>query len=394
MKFIHLSDLHIGKKVNDFSMMEDQEYILSQIIEIIKEQKVEGVWIAGDIYDKSNPFAEAVQLFDEFLTTLARLGLPVFAISGNHDSAERIAFGARLMNACHVYLSPVYDGNVSPIILQDNYGEIAIYLLPFIRPALARHIFNSKDPGMEREESGCQTSAITTYQDAAEAAIDHMQVDEKRRNVLLSHQFVTGAVQSGSEDISVGGVDNIDSSLFDGFDYVALGHIHNAQAISRETIRYCGTPLKYSFSEAGHTKYAVIVTLKEKGNVQIEEIPLIPLRDLREIKGSYQEITARDFYKDMPLSDYDYLHITLTDEEDIPDAIGKLRSIYPNIMKLDYDNMRTRKNQHPDYADKGRQKNPLHLLQEFYKLQNNQPMSTEQSDYVRTIMEDIWEVEK
>lgn len=392
MKFIHLSDLHIGKKVNDFSMMEDQKYILSQIIEIIKEQKVEGVWIAGDIYDKSIPSAEAVQLFDEFLTKLARLGLPVFAISGNHDSAERIAFGARLMNTCRVYMSPVYDGNISPVILQDDYGEIAIYLLPFIRPALARHVFDTKDAVMAEESSGCKTSAITTYQDAVSAAIEHMLLDEKRRNVLLSHQFVTGAVQSGSEDISVGGVDNIDSRLFDGFDYVALGHIHNAQAISRETIRYCGTPLKYSFSEAGHTKYAVIVTMKEKGNVQIEEIPLTPLHDLREIKGSYQEITARDFYKDMPVRDY--LHITLTDEEDILDAIGKLRSIYPNIMKLDYDNTRTRKSQHPDYADNGRQRNPLQLLQEFYEFQNNQPMSAKQSDYVRTIIEDIWEVEK
>ena len=392
MKFIHLSDLHIGKKVNDFSMMEDQKYILSQIIEIIKEQKVEGVWIAGDIYDKSIPSAEAVQLFDEFLTELAGLKLPVFAISGNHDSAERIAFGARLMNTCRIYMSPVYDGSISPVILQDDYGEIAIYQLPFIKPALVRHVYDTKDSAAASASSECRAEAVITYQDAVRTAIEHMQIDGKRRNVLLSHQFVTGAIRSDSEDISVGGIDNVDSSVFDGFDYVALGHIHNAQHIGRDTIRYCGTPLKYSFSESNHTKYAVIVDLKEKADIQIEEIPLVPLHDLREIKGSYHEITARDFYKDMNV--HDYLHITLTDEDDILDAIGKLRSIYPNIMKLDYDNMRTRKNQTLEHTDYVKQRSPLELLKEFYMLQNNRPMNDEQSAYVCKLIEDIWEVAK
>lgn len=378
MKFIHLSDLHIGKRVNDFPMIEEQKYILSQITDIIDEQGVEGVWIAGDIYDRAIPSAEAVQLFDSFLTSLAKRHLPVFAISGNHDCAERVAFGAKLMDTCGVHMAPVYDGHITPVILEDAYGELAIYQLPFIRPALIRHIYEDETP------------AIATYQDAVAVAVEHMEIDNNRRNILLSHQFVTGAAPADSEEIIVGGMDNIDSSIFDSFDYVALGHIHRAQPVSRDTIRYCGTPLKYSFSEVNHIKCAVIVTLADKGDIRIEELPLTPLHDFQEIKGSYEEITARDFYKDMAADNY--MHITLTDEEDVPDAIGKLRAIYPNIMKLDYDNTRTRKNMHMEPADVTLKLCPLELLQEFYKLQHNRPMSSEQSNYVNKLIENIWEV--
>lgn len=378
MKFIHLSDLHLGKRVNEFSMLEDQAYILTKIINIIDEQKIEGVWIAGDIYDKAVPPAEAVRLMDDFLTRLADRKLPVFVISGNHDSAERLSFGARLMNSRGIYLSPVFDGKVEPVILKDEFGEIAVYMLPFIKPASVKRFYPEAE--------------ITTYTDAVHVAVEHMEMEETRRNVLLAHQFVTGAARCDSEEISVGGVDNVDASAFDGFDYVALGHLHGPQKIGRETVRYSGTPLKYSFSEVSHKKAAVIVTLNEKGDVQIQQIPLVPKRDMREIKGSYMEVTALDFYKDTNTEDY--LHVTLTDEEDVPDAIGKLRTIYPNIMRLDYDNTRTRTRTKISGTAEVERKTPMELLMEFYELQNNQAMKEEQVSIASEMMEKIWEGEE
>ncbi|MDD3794416.1 MAG: exonuclease SbcCD subunit D [Lachnospiraceae bacterium] len=381
MRFIHLSDLHIGKRVNEFSMLEDQRFILHQILEIIDEKKVDGVWIAGDVYDKTVPSAEAVQLFDDFLTELADRELPVFVISGNHDSPERIAFGARLLNSRGVYLSPVYNGKTEPVVLQDAYGEIRIYLLPFLKPAMVKHVFP------ERE--------ITSYQEALEAAIEAIkgnltaEWDRSCRNILLAHQFVTGSERSDSEECSVGGMDNVDASVFSDFDYVALGHIHKPQRAGRENIRYCGTPLKYSFSEAGHTKSVTLVDAGEKGNLTIQTEVLHPLRDLREIRGSYMELTALENYRNTNTSDY--LHITLTDEEDIPDAIGRLRSIYPNIMKLDYDNLRTSQSQLVEGGAAVQQKTPLQLFQEFYQLQNNQEMSKEQEEFVQELIEKTFE---
>ncbi|MDD2958434.1 MAG: exonuclease SbcCD subunit D [Lachnospiraceae bacterium] len=381
MRFIHLSDLHIGKRVNEFSMLEDQRFILHQILEIIDEKKVEGVWIAGDVYDKTVPSAEAVQLFDDFLTELADRELPVFVISGNHDSPERIAFGARLLNSRGVYLSPVYNGKAEPVVLQDAYGEIRIYLLPFLKPAMVKHVFP------ERE--------ITSYQEALEAAIEAIkgnltaEWDRSCRNILLAHQFVTGSERSDSEECSVGGMDNVDASVFSDFDYVALGHIHKPQRAGGENIRYCGTPLKYSFSEAGHKKSVTLVDAGEKGNLTIQTEVLYPLRDLREIRGSYMELTALENYRNTNTSDY--LHITLTDEEDIPDAIGRLRSIYPNIMKLDYDNLRTSQSQLVEGGAAVQQKTPLQLFQEFYQLQNNQEMSKEQEEFVQELIEKTFE---
>lgn len=373
MKFLHLSDLHIGKKVNEFPMLEEQEYILRQMINIIEEQNVEGVFIAGDIYDKPVPSAEAVKLFDDFLTRLAGKEIPVFVISGNHDSPERIAFGARLLNSRQIYLSHVFDGKTEPVILQDAFGELAVYMLPFVKPATVRHAYPEE--------------TIESYQDAVKSAVAHMEIDESRRNILVAHQFVTGAVRCESEDISVGGVDNVDVSLFDAFDYVALGHIHGPQTIGRETVRYCGTPLKYSFSEVNHKKAALLVTLGEKGNTVIESIPLIPRRDMQEIKGSYMELTALDFYKNRNADDY--MHITLTDEEDIPDAAAKLATIYPHLMRLDYDNKRTRTNRIAEGAAEVEERTPLSLLQEFYELQNNVAMSEEQSAYALQLFEKL-----
>lgn len=376
MKFIHLSDLHIGKRANEYSMLEDQEYILNQIIAIIDEQKPDGVIIAGDVYDKSVPSAEAVALFDDFLFELSKRNLYVFVISGNHDSPERIAFGGRLMEASRIYMSPVYDGAVSPVILEDEYGKINVWMLPFAKPVHIRK-FN-------------EDAEISTYTDAMRVAINNMNVDANERNIMITHQFVTGAERTESEEISVGGTDNVDISVFENFDYTALGHIHRPQNCKSEKVRYSGTPLKYSFSESKDNKSVTIVELKEKGNLSVDTIPLKPLRDMIEIKGKYNEIMLRDFYKNTSYHE-DYVHITLTDEDDIPDAIGKLRTVYRNLMKLDYDNLRTRNMNSVDGAANVEKKSPYEHFSEFYEKQNNQPMNDNQSDFMKKLIEEIWE---
>jgi len=375
MKFIHLSDLHIGKRVNEFSMIEDQKYILKQILRLLETEQPDGVILAGDIYDKQIPSAEAVQVFDDFLTCLAVPHRAVFVISGNHDSAERIAFGARLMSGRGVYLSPAYEGETKMVSLSDECGEVCVYLLPFIKPATVRHAFPDE--------------TIESYDDAAAAAVRHMNVDPQKRNVLAAHQLVTGAKRCDSEVFSVGGVDNVAVTVFDGFDYVALGHIHSPQSVCRETVRYCGTPLKYSFSEAEQEKSMTVLEMKEKGNIHIREIPLVPLRDMRRIKGKYLEITELSFYQG--LNREDYYQITLTDEEDILDGVQKLRVIYPNLMRLEYDNRRTRENQIIEVAEAVEQKSELELFKAFYELQNNQPMSDQQLSLSHELVRDIME---
>lgn len=375
MKLIHLSDLHLGKRVNEYSMIEDQEYILKKIINIIDDEKPDGVIIAGDVYDKSVPSAEAVQLFDDFLVSLAERKLQVFVISGNHDSSERIAFASRIMDASGIHLSPVYSGNIEPIRMEDEFGTINIYLLPFIKPVHVRRFCDGE---------------ITTYTDAIRYVVSKMNIKQDQRNVLVTHQFVTGAKRSESEEISVGGTDNVDASVFEGFDYVALGHIHSPQNCGSDMIHYCGTPLKYSFSEAKDKKSVTVVELAEKGNVTYRTVDLVPKRDLVELKGTYNKLTEKAFYENTSWQE-DYTHITLTDEEDIPDAIGKLRTIYHNLMKLDYDNKRTRSNARISGASKVESKSPLELFSEFYELQNNQPMNDEQAGFMRDLIEEIWE---
>lgn len=378
MKFLHLSDLHIGKRVNEFSMLEDQEYILTKIINIIDSEKTDAVVIAGDVYDKSVPSAEAVQLFDDFLCRLAERKLQVFIISGNHDSAERLAFGGRLMDISGIHLSPVYNGKVEPISLDDEFGRVNFFMLPFVKPANVRRFFEDAE--------------IESYTDAIRVAVENMNVNADERNVIVTHQFVTGAEKCESEEISVGGSDNVDASAFDYFDYVALGHIHGPQNIGSERVRYCGTPLKYSFSEAKHKKSVTVVELKEKGSLDIRTVALESKRDMREIRGTYAEIALRDNY--INTNTDDYIHITLTDEEDIPDAIGKLRVIYPNLMKLDYDNKRTRSSARLDIIENIEQRSPFELFAEFYENQNNQPMNCEQSEFMKSLIESIWEGEK
>lgn len=409
MKFIHLSDLHLGKRVNGYSMLEDQEYILNEIKAVITAESPDAVLIAGDVYDKPVPPAEAVRLFDDFLVQLSRLGLKVFVISGNHDSPERIAFGSRLMDASGIYLSPVYDGTVTPVSLHDAYGVVDVYMLPFIKPAHVRRFYET------------ETEQIQSYTDAMQTALSHLPLDHTHRNVLITHQFVTGSVRAESEEISVGGSDNIDASVFAPFDYVALGHLHTPQncgqtapttaadssedeqagathvtELSVDTqagaprIRYCGTPLKYSFSEAKDRKSVTVIELYEKGNLHIHTVPLKPLHDLVELKGTYDTVTARSFYEGTSWQE-DYTHITLTDEEDIPDAIGKLRAIYHHLMKLDYDNKRTRSSSEITADLAVEEKTPIQLFSDFYELQNNQPLNEEQATFLNGLIETIWE---
>jgi len=376
MKFIHLSDLHLGKRVNEFSMLEEQDAILNQILGIIDTEAPNGVLIAGDIYDKSVPSAEAVQLFDGFLCELSKRHLQVFIISGNHDSPERIAFGSRIMDASGIHLSPVYNGTVEPIAMTDEHGAVNIYMLPFIKPGHVRRFYEDED--------------IISYTDAMRVAIGAMNINTSERNILVTHQFVTGAATCESEEISVGGTDNVDAGVFSDFDYVALGHIHGAQNCGSERVRYCGTPLKYSFSEAKHQKSVTVVELGEKDRLSIRTVDLTPVHDMSEIKGTFAELTDPVYYTDNPIIE-NYLRITLTDEEDIPDAVGRLRMRYKNLMRLDYDNKRTRANNIITGAVAAETKSAYDLFAEFFEKQNNATMSNEQSEYMKELIERIEE---
>ena len=371
MKMIHLSDLHLGKRLNQFSLLKDQKYILNQILQIIEKEHPDCIMIAGDVYDKAIPSAEAVALFDSFLSRLAEQHLPVFIISGNHDSPERVAFGAQIMKYRQIYLSPVYDGAVQPITLKDEFGEVRFYLLPFIKPFTIRNIF--------KEEK------ITSYTEAAAVAVKAMQIDTSVRNVLIAHQFITGAEQCDSEEIYVGGLENIDADVFSVFDYTALGHLHSPQNVSgNPRIRYCGTPLKYSFSEVHHHKSVTIVQLNEKDALpEIKKIPLTPAIDMQEIRGRFDEIIQ------MEKSD-NYTRVILTDEENIPEAVNRLRRRFPNIMILEYENQQKATVADLKTIQNAEQKMPLELFSEFYSEMNGNALTAEQSDFVNDMINEIW----
>lgn len=359
-------------------MIEDQRYILTEIIQMIEEERPDVLLISGDVYDVKQPSAEAVALLDDFLKKLAKehadTGMDTCIISGNHDSAERLAYASSIIDMSGIHISPVYDGKVSVFRKSDEYGEVYFYLLPFLRPADVKRYFPDED--------------INSYDDAIHTVVSDLNVDTSKRNVILSHQFVTGAKRSESEEVIVGGLDNISALNYDDFDYAALGHIHGPQKTGRDTVRYSGTPLKYSFSEEHDKKSVVEVDLLEKGNVSISLHELTPKHDMRVIRGRYDDLMNRENYKDTDTDDY--VKIVLTDEEDIPSAIEKLRVVYPNIMQLEYDNKRTRTAQTIEGDAKVDEKSPQQLFEEFYELQNNQSMTDEQKEYVSSLIEKVW----
>lgn len=376
---MHLADLHLGKRVNGFSMMEDQEYILNRILEIMEEEQPDGLLIAGDVYDKTIPPAEAVRRMDDFLTAVAEKHVPVFLISGNHDSAERVAFGHQLMQGSGIWISPVYDGTIRHHTLGDRWGEVNIYLIPFLRPSVVRSFF----PDVEIED----------YTDALRTIIEDLQVDTSRRNVVLAHQFVTAAgalpETCDSEQLSVGGLDRVDGSVFSPFDYTALGHLHGPQRVGSETIRYAGSPLKYSFSELHQKKSVTVAELRAKGETEIRQIPLQPRREMIELRGTFEEILEEARKKGEPQTDY--YHMILTDETDVVDALSRLREYYPNIMLLDYDNRRTRSQKEVEQLDRVEERTPGELFAALYEQQNGQEMDSDRKEYLDGLIREIWE---
>ncbi|MDO4323719.1 MAG: exonuclease SbcCD subunit D [Lachnospiraceae bacterium] len=408
MKFFHISDLHIGKRVNGFSMMEDQRYILRQILDLAEEQHPEGILIAGDLYDKSMPSAEAVELVDWFLSQFAALEIPVWAISGNHDSAERVAYGGQMLEKSGIHMARVFDGRLQKYELPEQ--KVDIYLLPYLRPSQVRRFFPEQE--------------IETTQQAVEAVLAETTLREGRTNILVMHQFLAGASVCDSEEISIGGLDQVDASVVDGFDYVALGHLHRPQRVGRETVRYCGSPLKYSFSEAGHRKSVTVVETaepaetaetveadcEEQGDseasfrraasedgkttnnrrVTVTTIPLLPKLDLREIRGPLEKLLQKEVYA--AANPQDYLHITLTDENEILDAIGKLREVYPNIMRLDFEKNRVTEAAEQKEVLVG-EKTPEELFEEFFLQQNGREMDNEQKHLAAEVMKQIYRQE-
>ncbi|MCR5021382.1 exonuclease SbcCD subunit D [Ruminococcus sp.] len=373
MRFAHVSDLHLGKRLGSYTLIEDQRYILSQIADTASAEKCDGILIAGDIYDKSAPSAEAVKLFGEFLTKLSKAGLSVYIISGNHDSPERIDYGREIMAGADIHICACYEGSAEVLTVKDEYGELDICSVPFIKPSLVR--------------SYCPEADIHTYTDMMRTVIEQSGIDRDRRCIMMCHQFITGAATCDSEYLSVGTLDNVDAEVFDGFDYVALGHIHSPQNV-RKNIRYCGTPLIYSASEISNKKSLTIADIKEKGNVEISTVPLRPLRDVMELKGRYDELMARSYYENLDTEGFFY--ITLTDDTDIPNVMPKLRTVYQNIVQLSFDNSRTRTVSVVTAAVNTDTKTPYELVAELFKEQNGADMTEEQSEYVKDIIDSIW----
>lgn len=373
MKIIHLSDLHIGKKVNGYSMIDDQKYILNDILSKIDDIKPNMIFIAGDVYDKNIPPIEAVELFDEFLTELVNRKLKVFIIYGNHDSAERISFANKILKNNDIYISPIFDGKIENIDLKCDCGDVSIYLLPFIKPITVKRYYEEED--------------IKDYNDAVKVVLEDLKIDEKKINIILAHQFLTGSEKSESEELAIGGLDNVDVSLFDKFDYVALGHLHKPQKLIRETVRYSGTPLKYSLSEINHKKSITEIEINSKDDIKIILHPLTPKRDVREIKGKYKDLIKEENYKNTNLDDY--VSIVLTDKDEIINAGPVLNDIYKNVMKISYENQNKDLKDDFDGQHKVEQKSVLEIFDELFLQQNGENMTQEQKDYLIKIIDEV-----
>jgi exonuclease SbcD len=372
MKLFHLSDLHIGKKLQGESLLEDQAYILNIVIEQIEIEKPDAVMIAGDVYDKSVPAADAVMLLDKFLNQLSLFQIPILIISGNHDSPERLQFGSRMFEKKQIYIGAMFQGEMEKVTLKDEYGEIHVYLLPFIKPAMVQPYFEEQ---------------IESYENAVIKILEKQPVTASARNLLIAHQFVVNngkePDRSDSERMSLGGVDSMEASIFKDFDYVALGHVHRPQKVGKMHIRYAGSPLKYSFSEINHKKAITVVILKEKGVVELKKVPLHPLKEMVELRGTLQELLSED-YKEYRAGYY--LSITVTDEEKLIDPIGQLRTKFEGILEFQIERTRNKtyqdKSLNSEDLDK---KTPFALFEDFYKNQNEEELT----DVQKKILEDV-----
>lgn len=373
MKILHTSDLHIGKRIYEYSLISEQEFILNQIVAIAEREQPHAIILAGDIYDKSIPSAEAVALFDWFLTQLSQLGKAIFIISGNHDSAERVAFASNIMRSSNIFLSPVYNGDIKPITLYDGCTYVDIYMIPFVKPSTVQYYADEK-------------VNIKSYNDAMQYIVKSLDIDTTHRNVAIVHQYITNAQRSESEDVVIGGLDNIDTTHFQPFDYVALGHLHNPQSCGEEWIRYSGSPLTYSFSEVGYSKSVTIVNIDGIQIPQINTIALHPLHPWYDLRGTYDQLTSRDYYHGTDLQEA-FVRITLTDEDDIPDSMYKLRTIYHHLLELRYDNLRTRTGYVEIESEDCQNLAPIEIFNQLFEKQNGQVLSDEQRVYMESIID-------
>ena len=374
MRFIHTADLHLGKRLHDVPLLEDQIYMLDELRRLAVERAADAVVIAGDVYQSSSPPSEAMSAFDGFVTALAAEGIRVFAISGNHDSERRVSYLASLVRGSGIYVSERFTGALQQFTLTDGHGEIVVSLLPFVKPITVRRCFPDE--------------VIESYQDAAAAVLRHSPIDTAKRNILVCHQFITGAELAGSEELSVGGVENIDAALFEDFDYVALGHIHRAQRVGRDTVRYAGSPLKYSLAEAAHKKSAAVVDMGAKGEVSIELVPLTPLHDVREVEGFLDEIMR------MPYSE-DYVRVTVYDELVPPDARVTVTTVFPNLLRFEVRNSKTGAAAESVEPQDVENKSVEALFCDFFSMQNNgiQP-NEEQLALIRRVLSESGEEEE
>ncbi|MBD5544459.1 MAG: exonuclease SbcCD subunit D [Lachnospiraceae bacterium] len=360
MKLLHTADLHIGKTMYEFPLYEDQAYILNQILEIARKEQVDVLLLAGDIYDRSIPSTEAVTVFDEFLTACVKEGIVTMVISGNHDSPERLSFGGRLFEENRLYIAGTWEGQVKQVTLEDEYGEVDFFLLPFVRPG--------------------QLQARTEGEGVEKIMKEAVSLDKGKRNVLMTHYFVGGKncepeLSESENTVYVGGIDMVSPALFEEFDYVALGHLHKAQKVGKNHVYYAGSPLAYSFSE-NSSKTVQLVELLKPGEVVVKKVPLKPLRQVRTVEGDLWELTKEQI---AALENReDYIRAVLTNEEALMEPMAVLRSVYPNAMEIilkekELANVNQRRQQITR-----KKKSGIELFRDFYTYVEEKDMSEKQ----------------